>query len=84
MPNGSQDILLQSQEIEQDGRSHFVESEPHFHLNMMSRRQSCNTMRKKQSAISQESFSRNFAGCQNIAKEFCLISKFVAMATKIK
>ena len=32
-PNGSRDILFQSQEFRQDGHRHFVGFQPHFHLN---------------------------------------------------
>ena len=45
-PNGSRDILFQSQEFEQDGRRHFGGFWPHFHLNMTSQMQSCKTMKK--------------------------------------
>ena len=33
-PNGSRDILFQSQEFVQDGNRHFVGFQSHFHLNM--------------------------------------------------
>ena len=36
VPNGSRDIPFQSQELEQDGRRHFVGFQPHFHLNITS------------------------------------------------
>ena len=34
-PNGSRDILFQSQEFEQDGRRHFAGFRPHFHLTLI-------------------------------------------------
>ena len=45
-PNGSRDIPVQSQELEQDGHRHFVGFQPHFHLNMTSQMQCCKTMKK--------------------------------------
>ena len=45
-PNGSRDILLQSQEFEQCGRRHFVDFLPRFHLNMTSQMQCCKTLKK--------------------------------------
>ena len=45
-PNGSRDILFQSQEFGQDGNRHFVGFQPHFHLNMTSQTQCCKTMKK--------------------------------------
>ena len=53
-PNGSRDIPFQSQELRQDGYSHFVGFQPHFQLNITSQTQYCKTM-KNESAISQES-----------------------------
>ena len=44
-PNGSRDVLYQSQEFEQDGRRHYVGFQPHFHLNMTSQTQSCKTIK---------------------------------------
>ena len=38
-PNGSRDILFQSQEFGQDGYRHFVGFQPHFQLNMTSQTQ---------------------------------------------
>ena len=55
VPNGSRDIPFQSQEFGEDGHRHFVGFQPHFHLNMTSQTQCCNTM-KNESTISQESF----------------------------
>ena len=40
-PNGSRDILFQSQQFQHDGRPHFVDFQRHFHLNMTSQMQSC-------------------------------------------
>ena len=54
-PNGSRDIPFQNQEFGQDGHRHFVGFQPHFHLNMTSQTQCCKTMKKNESAISQES-----------------------------
>ena len=45
-PNGSRDILFQSQEFEQKERRHFVGFQPHFCLNMTSQTQSCKIMKK--------------------------------------
>ena len=45
-PNGSRDILFQSQEFGQDGHRHFVGFQPHFHLQMTSQTQSCKTLKK--------------------------------------
>ena len=45
-PNGSRDILFQSQEFGQDGHRHFVGFQPHFRLNMMSQTQYCKTLKK--------------------------------------
>ena len=45
-PNGSPDILFQSQEFEQDGRRYFAGFQPYFHLNMTSQTQSYKTMKK--------------------------------------
>ena len=45
-PNGSRDISFQSQEFEQDGSRHFGGFQPHFHINMTSRTQSCKTKKK--------------------------------------
>ena len=45
-PSGSREIPFRSQEFDQDGRHHFVCFQPHFHLNMTSRTQSCMTMKK--------------------------------------
>ena len=55
VPNGSRDIPFQSQEFGKDGHRHFVGFQPHFHLNMTSQTQCCNTV-KNESTISQESF----------------------------
>ena len=55
VPKGSRDILVKSQEFEQDGRHHLVGFQPHLNLNMTSQKQSWKTMKNK-SAISQESF----------------------------
>ena len=33
-PNGFRDIPFQSQEFEHDGRRHFPDFQPYFHLNM--------------------------------------------------
>ena len=38
-PDGSRGIPFQSQEFEQDGSRHFVDVQPHFHLNMTSQTQ---------------------------------------------
>ena len=46
-PNGSQDISSQSEEFEQDGRRHFVDFQPYFHINMTSQKQFGKTMKKK-------------------------------------
>ena len=40
VPNGSWDIPLQSQKSEQDGRRHFEDFQPHFHINMTLPKQS--------------------------------------------
>ena len=45
-PNGSEDIPFQCKQFEQDGRCHFVRFQPHFHLNMTSQTQSCNSIKK--------------------------------------
>ena len=45
-PNGSRDILFQSQEFGQDGHRHFVGCQPHFRLNMTSQMQCCKTLKK--------------------------------------
>ena len=47
VPNGSRDILSQSQDFGQDGHCHFVGFQPHFHLNMTSQRQCCKTKKIK-------------------------------------
>ena len=44
-PNDSRDIPFHSQEFGQDGYRHFVGFQPHFHLNMTSHMQCCNTMK---------------------------------------
>ena len=46
VPNVSRDIPFQIQESEQDGCRHFADFKPHFHLNMMSQKQSCKTIGK--------------------------------------
>ena len=45
-PNGSRDILFQSQEFQQYGRRHFIDLLPRFHLNMLSQMQCCKTLEK--------------------------------------
>ena len=45
-PYGSRDIPFQSQEFGQDAHCHFVGFQPHFHLNMTSKTQSCKTLKK--------------------------------------
>ena len=45
-PNGSRDIPFQSQEFGQDGHHHFVDFQPHFHLNMTSQTQNFKKMKK--------------------------------------
>ena len=45
-PNGSRDFPFQSQEFEQAGHRHFVGFQPHFHLNVTSKMQSCKTLKK--------------------------------------
>ena len=45
-PNGSRDILFQSQEFGQDEYRHFVGFQPHFQLTMTSQTQYCKTMKK--------------------------------------
>ena len=44
----------QSQDLEQDGRRHFVGFQPHFHLHMTSQAKSCKIMKNE---------SANFVGC---------------------
>ena len=44
--NGPRDIPFQSQEFGQDRHRHFAGFKPHFHLNMTSQTQCCNTMKK--------------------------------------
>ena len=52
-PNDSRDIFpLESQEFGQDGHRHFVDFQPHFHLNMTSQTQCCKTMKKWKCDIS--------------------------------
>ena len=45
-PNGSRDITFQSEEFGQDGHRHFVDFQPHFHLNLTSQTQCCKTVKK--------------------------------------
>ena len=52
-PNGSRDILFQSQEFGQDRHSHFVGFQPHFRLNMTSQMQYCKTLKKWKCNISE-------------------------------
>ena len=48
VPNGSRDILSQSQDFGKDGHCHFVGFQPHFHLNITSQTQCCKTKIKLQ------------------------------------
>ena len=52
-PNGSRDILFQSQEFGQDGHHHFVGFQSHFQLNMTSKTQYCKIMKKWKCNISE-------------------------------
>ena len=45
-PNHSRDIPSQSQELEQNGRRHFVSFQTHFHVNLTSQTRSGKTMKK--------------------------------------
>ena len=45
-PHGSRDIPFHSQEFGQDGYRHFVDFQPHFHINMTSQIQCHKTMKK--------------------------------------
>ena len=45
VPNGSRDIISQSQDFGQDGHCQFVGFQPHFHLNMTSQTQCCKTIK---------------------------------------
>ena len=56
-PIGSRDVPFHGEEFGQDGYRHFVGFQPNFHLNMTSQTQCCKTMKKNESAISQESLS---------------------------
>ena len=51
-PNSSRDIPFQTQEFGQDGHRHFVDFQPHFHLNMTSHKQWDNTIKKLKCNIS--------------------------------
>ena len=77
-PNGSQGILFQSQEFEQDERRHFVGFQPHFHLNMTSQTQSCKTMKKRKSNISEVfcSFCLQLCRLLELSKGILLHFKF--------
>ena len=44
VPNGSRDILSQSQDFGQDGHCYFVGFQPHFQLNITSQTQCCKTI----------------------------------------
>ena len=46
VPDGSRGIPSQSQEFEQNGCHHFVDFQPHFHVNVTSQTQSGKTIRK--------------------------------------
>ena len=86
-PNGSRDIPFQSHEIEIDGRRHFVDFLASFSLKYDvtdAILQDSEKMKVQYLRILFTRSVRNFAGCQNLAKEFHLISNFITMGTKIK
>ena len=64
-PNGSRDIPFQRQEFEQDGRRHFIDFLPRFHLNIMSQAQCC----KNESAISQSLSFDLFENLQAVSSQ---------------
>ena len=75
-PNGCRDKPFQSQEFGQDRHNHFVGSQRHFHLNMMSQMQCCRTFKKSKC---------NILGvfcliCLKLCNKIFLVSNFVAMA----
>ena len=77
-PSGSRDILLQSQEFEQNRRRHFIGFQPHFHINMTSQTQSGETMTKWKCNISGVfcSICLNFCKLSELSKGISLDFKF--------